>query len=48
VAPRDIVDGRWHTLRCIKRSDSVVARVDGGRSFTQTGSAGSRGGRVAE
>jgi hypothetical protein len=41
VAPRDIVDGRWHTLRCIKTSDSVVARVDRGRSYTTTGSAGS-------
>jgi hypothetical protein len=41
VAPRDIVDGNWHALRCIKTSDSVVARVDGGRSFTTTGSAGS-------
>jgi concanavalin A-like lectin/glucanase superfamily protein len=40
VAPPDVVDGRWHTLACIKTSDSVVARVDG-RSYTQTGSAGS-------
>ena len=40
VARPDIVDGNWHTLKCIKRSDSVVAKVDG-RSFTSTGSAGS-------
>jgi hypothetical protein len=41
VARPDIVDGNWHTLECIKTSGSVVARVDGGRSFTQAGSAGS-------
>jgi len=41
VVWRDIVDGEWHTLRCVKTRDSVVARVDGGRSFTQAGSAGS-------
>jgi hypothetical protein len=40
VAKRDIVDGIWHTLQCSKTSTSVVAKVDG-RSFTQTGSAGS-------
>ncbi len=40
VARHDIVDGRWHTLECIKRSNSVVARVDG-KSYTKTGSAGS-------
>jgi concanavalin A-like lectin/glucanase superfamily protein len=40
VANRDIVDGRWHTLECVKTSNSVVAQVDG-RSFTTTGSAGS-------
>ena len=40
VANRDIVDGNWHTLQCVKTSTSVVARVDG-RSFTKTGSAGS-------
>jgi len=40
VAPRDIVDGNWHTLQCIKTSTSVVAMVDG-RSFTKTGKAGS-------
>jgi hypothetical protein len=39
VAPPDIVDGRWHTLQCIKTSASVVARVDG-RSYTKAGSAG--------
>jgi hypothetical protein len=38
VARPDIVDGNWHTLRCEKTSDSVVATVDG-RSFTTTGSA---------
>jgi hypothetical protein len=41
VANRDIVDGNWHTLQCIKTSTSVVAKVDGGRSYTKTGSAGS-------
>ncbi len=40
VARPDIVDGRWHTLECVKTGTSVVAKVDG-RSFTQTGSAGS-------
>jgi hypothetical protein len=40
VAPPDIVDGNWHTLECIKTSDSVVAKVDGGKSYTKTGSAG--------
>ena len=40
VARPDIVDGGWHTLKCIKTSDSVVAKVDG-RSYTSTGSAGS-------
>ncbi len=39
-ASPDIVDGRWHTLRCTKTSTSVVARVDG-RSFTKRDSAGS-------
>jgi hypothetical protein len=41
MAGPDIVDGNWHTLECIKTSDSVVARVDGGKSYTKTGSAGS-------
>ena len=40
IANRDIVDGNWHTLQCVKTSNSVVAKVDG-RSFTNTGSAGS-------
>jgi hypothetical protein len=40
VAQRDIVDGNWHTLQCIKKSTSVVAMVDGS-SFTKTGKAGS-------
>jgi hypothetical protein len=40
MARGDIVDGRWHTLSCTKRSNSVVARVDG-RSYTQRDSAGS-------
>jgi hypothetical protein len=40
LAGPDIVDGRWHTLACKKWSNRVVARVDG-RSYTQTGSAGS-------
>jgi hypothetical protein len=39
-AKRDIVDGNWHTLECLKTSTSVVARVDG-RSYTKAGSAGS-------
>jgi hypothetical protein len=40
MAKRDLVDGRWHTLACIKRRNSVVARVDG-KSYTRRGSAGS-------
>jgi hypothetical protein len=40
VVGKDIVDGNWHTLKCSKTSTSVVATVDGGRSVTQTGSAG--------
>ena len=40
VARRDIVDGNFHTLECIKTSTSVVARVDGSDS-TKAGSAGS-------
>jgi hypothetical protein len=40
VANRDVVDGNWHTLECVKTADRVVAKVDG-RSFTQAGSAGS-------
>jgi hypothetical protein len=41
VARRDIVDGEWHTLECIKTSTSVVARVDGRSGSTKAGSAGS-------
>jgi hypothetical protein len=41
VARVDVVDGNWHTLECIKTSTSVVARVDGGKAYTRTGSAGS-------
>ncbi len=41
AARPDIVDGNWHTLECVKTSESVVARVDGGRSYTKAGSAGS-------
>jgi hypothetical protein len=41
VARRDIVDGEWHTLECIKTSTSVVARVDGKSGGTKAGSAGS-------
>src|SRR3712207_3451277 len=41
VARRDIVDGNWHTLECVKTSTSVVARVDGRRGSTKAGSAGS-------
>jgi len=41
-ARRDIVDGNWHTLECIKTSTSVVARVDGrSGSSKAAGSAGS-------
>jgi hypothetical protein len=40
VARVDVVDGMWHTLECVKTSDSVEARVDG-RSYTKAGSAGS-------
>ena len=41
VSRRDIVDGNWHTLECVKTSTSVVARVDGRRGSTKAGSAGS-------
>jgi hypothetical protein len=41
VARRDIVDGNWHKLECIKTSTSVVARVDGKSGSTKAGSAGS-------
>jgi hypothetical protein len=41
VARRDIVDGEWHTLECIKTSTAVVARVDGRSGSTKAGSAGS-------
>ena len=40
LAQPDIVDGNRHTLMCIKRRDSVVAKVDG-RSYTKLGSVGS-------
>jgi Concanavalin A-like lectin/glucanases superfamily len=39
VAQRDVVDGEFHTLECVKTSTSVVARVDGSSS-TQSGRAG--------
>jgi hypothetical protein len=41
VARVNILDGSWHTLECIKTTNSVVARVDGGRSYKATGTAGS-------
>ena len=41
VARRDIVDGNWHKLECIKTSTSVVASVDGKSGSTKAGSAGS-------
>jgi hypothetical protein len=41
VARRDIVDGNWHTLECIKTSTSVMARVDGKSGSTKASSAGS-------
>ena len=40
-AQRDIVDGNFHTLECIKTSTSVVARIDGEIGGTTAGSAGS-------
>src|SRR3712207_2856342 len=40
VSRRDIVDGEWHTLECIKTADSVVVRADGRRGSTKAGSAG--------
>jgi hypothetical protein len=39
VSRHDIVDGEWHTLECTKRTNVVVARVDG-RTYTRRGSAG--------
>ncbi len=41
VARPDIVDGNWHTLKCVKTSGSVVAKVDRRQPFTQAGTAGS-------
>src|SRR3712207_3909588 len=41
VSRRDIVDGNWHTLECIKTAVSVVVRVDGRRGGTKAGTAGS-------
>jgi hypothetical protein len=41
VARRDIVDGNFHTLECIKTRSSVMARVDGKSGSTKAGSAGS-------
>jgi hypothetical protein len=40
TASPDIVDREWHTLKCIKTGNTVVARVDG-QSYTNTGSIGS-------
>jgi hypothetical protein len=40
-APRDVVDGKWHTHAGAKTSTSVVARVDKKRPHAQAGSAGS-------
>ena len=40
VASPDVVDGAWHTLRCARTSNSVVASV-GKNSFSTSGSAGS-------
>ena len=37
---RDVVDGNWHTLQCVKTGTSVVASVDG-KSAMETGTAGS-------
>jgi Concanavalin A-like lectin/glucanases superfamily len=41
VARHDIVDGKFHTLECIKTSTSVMVRVDGKSGSTKAGSAGS-------
>jgi hypothetical protein len=41
VAQRDIVDGNFHKLECIKTSTSVEARIDGEIGGTAAGSAGS-------
>ena len=41
VSRRDIVDGNWHTLECIKTADSVVVRVNRRNGSTKAGSAGS-------
>lgn len=40
VASPDVVDGAWHTLRCARTSNSVVASV-GSKSYSASGSAGS-------
>jgi len=40
TARPDVVDGNWHTLECVKTSNSVVARVDG-NSYTNAQAAGS-------
>ena len=40
LASPDVVDGAWHTLRCAKTSNSVVASV-GSNSYSKSGSAGS-------
>ena len=40
VASPDVVDGAWHTLKCAKTSNSVVASV-GSSSYSKSGSAGS-------
>ena len=40
TARPDVVDGNWHTLKCVKTSSSVVARVDG-KSYTDAQAAGS-------
>jgi hypothetical protein len=41
VSRRDIVDGNWHTLECVKTADSVVVRVDRRNGSTKADSAGS-------
>ncbi len=40
VAQVDIIDGRTHTLQCLRTSTGVTALVDG-RAFTKSGASGS-------
>ena len=40
ISPVDVVDGKPHTLQCIRTATTVTAIVDGGRSYTLTKSTG--------